>query len=84
MDWISVKDRLPKPRVEVLVHIDNEWTRERALNNLDYYSSMYVSYMCHALQLNEQDGRFYENGPIKWNTINKVTHWMPLPEAPKE
>lgn len=35
-----------------------------------------------------KDGKSYpawhETGPFGWSVGGKVTHWMPLPEAPKE
>ena len=55
-EWISVKDRLPEPWVEVLVYRGEDWT--------------VVS--C------EVD----TNG--KWLHFFNITHWMPLPEPPKE
>ena len=56
-EWISVKDRLPKPFESVLVFRDGKIS-------IDY---------------SEENGWFaYDfNG-------KRVTHWMPLPEPPKE
>lgn len=61
MEWISVKDRLPKPFRDVLAIMDN--------------GDMHVLYMV-------QDGtwnRFFAERGLK-----NITHWMPLPEPPKE
>lgn len=61
--WISVKDRLPKPGVVVLVH-----------------SKLGCTYFSHRLY-NYAEGKPFS---IEYSGGWEVTHWMPLPEAPKE
>lgn len=57
MEWISVKDRLPKNGKYLVL---SGFTT-------DYEVGITTSY--------------YENG--EWG-IGSLTHWMPLPEPPKE
>lgn len=70
-EWISVKDSLPEIRKEVLVY-----SYEDEINN-----GMYVARI---------DGLNW-NGSPSWlysyccgNHVPNVTHWMELPEAPKD
>ena len=71
MEWISVEDRLPTAYVEVLV-----WPPK-------YFDDEPTTYTG---QLHQHEGNqwwvTYGNG-IVYNH-SKVTHWMPLPEPPKE
>lgn len=62
MDWISVKDRLPDPLVDVLaLHVDEiTGGPEIAIEWVDH----------------EKEWIYQHPGP--------VTHWMPLPDPPKE
>lgn len=53
--WISVKDRLPMKRKQVLVYSITHGVRSDFI---------------------DWSGR--------WYTVKNVTHWMPLPEPPKE
>ena len=53
--WVSVKDRLPKDGVEVLVVSDGE-----------------------------TGASWHEAGEFGWAIGGTVTHWAPLPAAPKE
>ena len=67
MKWISVKERLPSGRYDVLVC--RTWWNERQLTQIGWY--------------NEVAGNWYiitEDGYI---VCGKVTHWMPLPAPPK-
>lgn len=71
--WISVKDRLPKSMInKVLV-----WLEHEDLNGYigyGHYEKFHSEEMWYDLEHNE---RFDKRGYI-------VTHWMPLPEPPKE
>ena len=71
--WISVKDRLPKIMInKVLV-----WLEHEDLNGYigyGHYEKFHGEEMWYDLEHGE---RFDKRGYI-------VTHWMPLPEPPKE
>ena len=66
--WISVEDRMPDTTNVYLIHIVHRY------NKNDGYRSM--------------DVRLFLNGEFEpWQglpDIYEVTHWMPLPEPPKE
>lgn len=76
MEWISVKDRLPKTQEMVLVKTRDqreEW--------------QYI-----VLSLYDGKGFFIDTGNKFWSgpcdaniefEFEEITHWMPLPEAPK-
>jgi hypothetical protein len=78
-EWISAKDRLPEDVGSYLVYY-HEWSNGDFLPKYDDYRIRVM--------------RFVNNG--KWrmpvctdkrceaDTNREVTHWMPLPEAPKE
>lgn len=78
-EWISVKDRLPDPYEKVLVRLDH-WS------GVDIYLAFYDP---------KRDwcdcGGYFEDGtnndgePLTYETVGaNVTHWIPLPEPPKE
>lgn len=70
--WISVKDRLPEDSDEfVLVIATGIINRNRSLINAFELACYYTG-----------EGWILENYPECKNI--KVTHWMPLPEPPKE
>ena len=64
-EWISVKDRLPKPVVSVLVYMPGE--RPLPTVHEGFLAIEGVWYANH-----------FDRDP------DEVTHWMPLPEPPKE
>lgn len=70
--WISVKDRLPEDNLNVLVYaIGNNKNSVIAMTG--YTHNMY--------------GYNIEGWRSPWQYFfyeYKITHWMPLPEAPKE
>ena len=78
MEWISVKDRLPEDDQHVLVYHAEDFHI-----TVGYFESDYVQYYI------ESDGsKFYTDDgwetEISWAPKGDVTHWMPLPEPPKE
>ena len=68
MEWISVKDRMPKIGERVLVY-DTFWR------------DVYI--LCLMQNVNDGNIRWY-NRDTGWYVGDDVTHWMPLPEPPKE
>ena len=68
--WISVKDRLPEPMVDVLC-----WYEYFRYGN---YNKMYQTY---GIGHYFRDG--FWGGEVSNGHQAKVLAWMPLPEAPK-
>ena len=66
-EWISVKDRLPENRDDVLVC--RTWWNETRNPQIGWYNDVAQEW-----QILDSDG-YYPCG--------KVTHWMPLPQPPK-
>ena len=76
--WIPVTERLPEPFTEcfVIVKMKYDWDKEYEYNVDMAYAVEEYGYI---------DGKF--NTYNDWNEGQQyihVTHWMPLPEAPKE
>jgi hypothetical protein len=75
MNWISVKDKLPKNRVTVLI-------RYRLLEN--DYADPYITNDSGYIRFEA----FYDKCWIDWCgdilDYKRITHWQPLPEPPKE
>ncbi len=69
--WISVKDRLPDDDQMVLVIASGKPQQNLTLDRAIEIASYYTA-----------DSWVLEAWP-EWETPN-VTHWMPLPEPPKE
>lgn len=79
MDWISVKDRLPEDGQEVLV-ISHGWG-ERLV-----YVGQYKRVESETSWLTGITPKVSNWLLWGWSYIKEpqVTHWMPLPEPPKE
>lgn len=78
-EWVSVKDRLPDPYEKVLVRLDH-WS------GVDTYLAFYDTERGWC-----DYGGYFEDGtnndgePLTYETVGvNVTHWIPLPEPPKE
>ena len=75
-EWISVKDRLPELREEVLVYAIG---KEAAFSPIIAISELYIFKLLP-----------FSNGTLEWrdpwdyfSKNYEVTHWMPLPDAPE-
>ena len=66
--WISVKDRLPDNASDVLAYYDSEC--EIRIAPVNYYKGVW--YDC------------VFNRPLDTLGQERITHWMPLPEPPKD
>jgi hypothetical protein len=69
MEWISVKDRLPGDE-EVLV--------------IDHVNDIYVAFRHPPILSDEYFWMIKCECEDSSSRPGRVTHWMPLPEAPKE
>ena len=70
MEWISVKDELPKVCQWVLVVYTPNNVRQ-ARTEMAYLAEFFGR-------------KFWYLTEIGIDSFEKVTHWMPLPEPPKE
>lgn len=68
-EWISVKDRLPDPLIPVLAYDTQR---------------IYLCYMPIDFQYNEHWNLCTERDCICTGCTGAVTHWIPLPEEPKQ
>ena len=86
-EWISVKDRLPDEEQEVLLCTRETETYGRHNEKKRSYREVYIGYFDGTYWLTnycygcEYIFRMEEKYP---NETIEVTHWMPLPEPPKE
>lgn len=73
MSWISVKDRLPESDRPVLIYCKN--------------GAMFTGKMQDHNFIGEPDVIWFTYGPLGTGrriANSRITHWMPLPEPPKE
>ena len=77
--WISVTERLPETKGITSFDIDGcsyEWERSDFVLGIDVVGEMHVV-------------QYGEDERVKWwedesGAYRNITHWMPLPEPPKE
>lgn len=70
--WISVKDKLPKEVVKVLIYTEYNATAYGFFTGA-YYNNRPLF----AITMNR-------NSKHSWYEEIRVSHWMPLPEPPKD
>ncbi len=73
MDWISVEDRLPESRDDTVLVYFSETDGIETVHIQDYFDDITAG-------LDSDGNQLYS----KWYISQNVTHWMPLPEPPKE
>lgn len=90
MEWIKINEKMPEPEKPVLAfdskniiracfipkfYIEDEW--DNFLGELDYCEEKNAFYWPEGwYEWNE-----YEE--THWRTLSEITHWMELPEVPK-
>ena len=72
-EWISVKDRLPESKDDSVLAFFGEQRSIDMVHIQDYFDDITDG-------LDENGNQRY----TKWYIHQGVTHWMPLPEPPKE
>ena len=77
-EWISVKDRLPRKNGKYLCYCEANYIKilyfARNLHSVDKFDFPH-----------ERRSGFYDySGEYGYYEWGGVTHWMPLPEPPKE
>ena len=70
--WTSVSDMLPSGEWNINhTHLSEEVLIANSCSiNIGYY--------------NREDGNWYVDAPAKQEWIDKITHWMPLPQNPHD
>lgn len=76
MEWISVEDRLPQKLTMVALVDIGRWL------NVPFYTNVYeVGYLNNI----NGHGDFWSTVGTRYaQKLNAFTHWMPLPDPPKE
>jgi hypothetical protein len=74
MEWIRAKDRLPEER-ELVIVADFATNRKVNLGRLEDIGCGNYQWA-----VGEANGLMYFHGKY----FERITHWMPLPEPPKE
>lgn len=71
--WISAKERLPEPNTLVVILHEDE---------------MNLNYRKPPVYFGKHDGKYWletlDHSDVAWQGPCCITHWMPLPEPPKE
>lgn len=70
--WIPVSERLPKDGTEVLIAVESVFE--------PHYHIWKAYHVSHIPQWTADNGLYYHHT----TNYESITHWMPLPEAPKE
>lgn len=71
MNWISVKDRLPELNTDCLIYLSRATVYIQMVKFEDYHKDLGIGWY------SEEYGFWKFDYP-------SITHWMPLPERPKE
>lgn len=73
MEWISVSDRIPEYKQFVLFCVKS-----------DQLQIFYLGWIESGSELKSKKDEWYADSAFDWFDKEQVTHWMPLPEAPKQ
>ena len=76
MKWISVKDRLPKFDIKVLLYIKEFCVGTSKISTLRLIKIGSFDYVC-------SRGNYFMIDKRSYKSDEDVTHWMPLPDPPE-
>lgn len=83
--WIPVSERLPEEHKSIFAgcYGTNNWMAGmfRTVSNTVIAAVLYEDGKRFAKAMHTQDGKWHHPGMVG---VKEVTHWMPLPEPPKE
>ena len=82
MEWISVKDRLPKEEGYYLV-CDTSSDYIMPSPYMAEYKFHWIKPMWGKVTVNKSDGFYVYSHDYRDYEEDNATHWMPLPELPK-
>lgn len=77
-NWISVKDRLPEYQQFCLLVEVTKVSNETDLK------TFYLGWLECEKEINALNDMWFLDGDGRWVEKESITHWMPLPEPPKE
>jgi hypothetical protein len=76
MQWISVKERFPEHRQDVLIFYEGEFFLATYLVTPSKTTGR------KHIKFHPEKREFYVNEDVGWDPLSDVTHWMPLPQPP--
>lgn len=80
MEWISVKDRLPEMNIE-----EGDFkTSEQVLGLFNNKESYWVESLTYKIFCDDDTPYWYYDYDAEFCETKNLTHWMPLPEPPKQ
>ena len=96
MNWIKCSDRMPKPNVSVIAFVPAYGGGDKGRVIRAQYASpktLEQSYDSECGEYDDETDTYYcaegwyetnEYEDVHWYVSDRVTHWIPLPDAPSE
>ncbi len=79
MEWISIKDQIPEPGIEVILLASKkeDWIYDG--DKKHYQNKQFIGYL--GKYSSDDVSCVFGDGFVPF-VIEEITHWMPLPEKP--
>jgi hypothetical protein len=83
-EWISVKDKLPNHHNIILVYYKKGIGVTNFVDSIKMNETLWRNgYGDEAVDI-KKNPYFFVSQEVRQHTFNDITHWMPLPEMPKD